>query len=359
MIQLSSLLTSEQTLTIVSAFIVLFIPQLRKIFFSSKILDKEVSIKERIIFFDVVKGIAIIAVVLIHTLLLYKLTDKGNVTFIYMVNNIIRFAVPFFLIISGILLNPKNVENKNKIFRFYIKKIISIVIPYLILTLIISLYSKSDIKEFFYYAFTGKALGPYYYVVVLMQLYMLYPILVTVRKKNWILPAAFIISVVTYLFEFTWHIYDVTLCLPYLYFFVYGIVNREYYLNTNYKRKDVRILLAVIIGYLIFSFIWTDYYYNTAYLYGITLWNLFFIYKDILKNFWVTKWIAGIGRISLWIYLIHFPIVLVAYRLFSTISNVMIQMIVTCIISVLISFFIAKLLHMIYSGFWNKYTTNL
>ena len=91
------------------SFIVFSIPLFRKIFFF-EIAKKErvYSRKKRYDFFDFLKGTAILAVVLIHINgSFYKDIYSDNI-FIITFNNIFRFAIPFFLISSGVLLSLRD-----------------------------------------------------------------------------------------------------------------------------------------------------------------------------------------------------------------------------------------------------------
>ena len=345
-------------MTLFFAIIVVSLPQLRSIYLSSESSNEKTIIKKRLLFFDVVKGIAILAVILIHTLVIYKLTQTKFEKFIYILNNIIRFAVPVFLISTGILLNPKKVENNRGILKFYVKKIFTIFIPYSFTTLVISLYLKVSISVFFYYLISGKALGPYYYIIVLAQLYLLYPILVKIKNNKWFLPVSFSISLISYLFEFTWHLYGITLFMPFLYFFSYGIANRNYFLNSTSKKHISLPFFLLVIVYLIFSILWTDYYYNMVYVFGVAVWNLFFIYQYELTTSWFTKLLAKIGKISLWIYFVHFSVILLMCRLLDN-SNIFLYIVSTYLISVAISYYLAKFLYVLYENVAAKVTKDL
>lgn len=342
MTQLYSLFSSEQAMTVFLAIIVIAIPKLRTIYFVPERSYPETTRIQRVVFFDIAKGFAILAVILIHVLLVFKLDNRGNEALINIVNNIARFAVPVFLICTGILLHPKMVERRAGILKFYTRKIITIGIPYFIATLIISLYSKVTTTDFFYYLFTGKALGPYYYIVVLAQLYVLYPLLVIVRHNKWFLPLSFFVSLVSF------HLCDGTFFLPFLYFFSYGIANREYFLSNNPKKYSRSSLWLVITIYLAFTIFWADYYYNMVYIYGVAIWNLFFAYQHQFTKSWLTEYIANMGKITLWIYLIHFPVVLLMYRLLDN-SNIFLYTVGTYLSSVVISYYVATFLSMVYS----------
>lgn len=342
-----SYLSGEQLMTIVLLIIVLCIPSLRRIYLIAEKSKDTSIIKKRIFFFDFIKGIAMLAVILIHTLLLFKLFHKGNEQLIFITNNLLRFAVPVFLICTGVLLNPKSVANRNGIVTFYLKKIVSIFLPYLFATSVVALYFHADVKSFFYLLFTGKAQAPYYYIVVLMQLYLIYPILVRVRKQQ-LLIGSLVISLVSYFIKSSWNLYDMPLFFPYLYFFSYGIVKREYYLTNNKEHTFDWNFLIVILAYIICLIIKPEYYFNMVYLYGIAVWGIFSAVQNKLKKSWITRFIAEIGKVSLLIFLVHFIIVLFMYKIISS-ENIIVSILGIFITATVLSFFIAKILHITYS----------
>jgi surface polysaccharide O-acyltransferase-like enzyme len=276
-----SYLSGEKLMTMVLLIIVLCIPSLRRTYVIAEKFKETSVIEKRIFFFDFIKGIAMLAVILIHTLLLFKLFHKGNEQLIFIANNLLRFAVPVFLICTGVLLNPKSVANRNGIVMFYLKKIVSIFLPYIFATSVVALYFHADVKSFFYLLFTGKAQAPYYYIVVLMQLYLIYPILVRISKQR-LLVGSFVISLVSYFLKSSWNLYDIPLFFPYLYFFSYGIAQREFFLKKNNQRGIDRNYLIVIFAYIICVIVKPEYYFNMVYMFAIAVWG-------ILSGFTITQ----------------------------------------------------------------------
>lgn len=332
-------------MTIVLLIIVLAIPSLREKYFCSQKSGKSIFIKQRIFSFDFIKGIAMLAVIFIHTLLLFKLFHKGDEYVIFIANNLLRYAVPVFLIITGILLNPTSVTDQKSIIKFYIKKILFIFLPYLLMTLIVALYFQSSISNFFYLLFTGKAQAPYYYIVVLLQLYLIYPFLIRLNR-NWLLWGSFLVSVVSFFLKSTWNLYDVPLFFPYVYYFAYGIARRNDYLKKHVKQIFNWNILIVIVAYLVFIVVRPEYYFNMVYIYGIAVWEILYGVSNKLKESWITRPVALIGRMSLWIFFVHFFIVMLMYQIFSS-GNVLISIVVIYITATILSFFIAKLLNKI------------
>jgi surface polysaccharide O-acyltransferase-like enzyme len=90
--------------------------------------------KKRIYYFDMLRGIAIMAVVAIHSSgggLTFP-SDSFNFNFTIFWRNSLNFSVPLFIAISGYFLAKKEINNRNDYFRFLKKQIPKIYIPLLI-----------------------------------------------------------------------------------------------------------------------------------------------------------------------------------------------------------------------------------
>ena len=163
---------------------------------------------------------------------------------------------------------------------------------------------------------TGQLSPPFYFVIVLFQLYILYPLLTKVKHFRFFLPACLVISVVAELFEIL-TVFNASLCFRYLFFFAYGLKLKDWneggQASTASKKKDP--FQTIFWSLLMISFIFIVfhekvYLWNTRYFYAPAL--LFFILRFSRKfSFGALSWI---GRKSLWIFLLHFPISLHLYR---------------------------------------------
>jgi len=302
----------EKLSLLIFTAITLLIPSLRKAFFSCDITSKAIKIKERIPFFDFLKGAAIIAVILIHVanFYLYSPAFEHNRLFAVLMNNIGRFAIPIFFICSGILLTPP--ENKRQLFGFYYKKFFRIFIPYLLFTFGIFLYKNSSFSEFLYNIISGNASPPYYFIIVLFQFYIIYPILLEFKEKKWFLPASFCISLLY--FFYPTRILGIPLFTDYLFFFAYGMCKREYFLDYKSNKSLLKYWVTIVLVYISISVIWPEIYHNSRFFYGIAVLNLLFYYREgIFSLKTIFNSISKIGNISLWIFLIHFLIISIIY----------------------------------------------
>ncbi|MBF0300579.1 MAG: acyltransferase [Oligoflexia bacterium] len=322
----------QNILILIPTILVLFIPAIYRRYFlcvtyassSSQIAVQKKSntkISElvdggRYFFYDFLKGIGMLAVLIIHVTYIYKddLTFYNTDNVYYYVNNLVnnltRFTIPFFLLISGVLLKPF-IMQKKEIVDFYRKKLLRLIPPYILC--VIAIHWDRPIAEIWSLGITGQADVPFYFMLVLFQCYFLYPLLVYLRKYVSVtMYLLLIISVVSAIFPTFWSAHDVPLCLKYIFFFAYGAYSREYFLNYKKERnKDFWLWVICIVYYVVYCLIFSNYYYNTRFFWGLATFHMVFYFRDsILKWKIFTKFFNFIGRFSLWIFLIHYQIML-------------------------------------------------
>ena len=119
---------------------------------------------------QVLRAVSIIAVVLIHT------CPVGEVQ--VFVRPFINFGVATFLFLSGYLTNL----SKIKIKQFYKKRIIRVLIPYVIWTILYTTVSlitsgEMDVKRYFINFVTAGAAATLYYILVYIQFVLLTPLM--------------------------------------------------------------------------------------------------------------------------------------------------------------------------------------
>jgi surface polysaccharide O-acyltransferase-like enzyme len=349
----------------ISLIILLCIPRYAKIFWhiesrASMGLNKNSS---RLQIIDTIRGMSIIAVILIHScyLLLYKYNSTLDVIILNFINNISRFAIPVFFFTSGLLLK-KFVWNKKYIFNFYFSKFIRIGIPYILVNITLWLIGYNNSTPLWKFIITGNMEVPFYFIPVLFQLYILYPVLDYMRQisPQYLLLGSLIISVISFFIPPTWALYDFPLFTQYLIFFVYGMLRQDV---LNNKISNIWVELIIIYLFLQSIFITSMIYINT----DINIFRLFYLYNfQIILGFgfiftilgylqsnkpgskFMQYFFAPIGRLSLWIFLLHFPINQI---LFTKIINSDIYLayglihnfILTLIISLFLSFVLAKI----------------
>lgn len=343
---------------VILSLLVLIFPSFRRVYFRKKPTTPAPQLRGREQFFDVLKGVSIIAVVLIHVVFFLNHT-KGlvnNELLLVVLNNLSRFAIPIFFICSGILLKP--VKTKAEWLDFYKRKLLRIFFPYLLVVIFLFLVEPTSITTFLYELFAGKASIPFYFVVVLLQLYLLFPLLSRFRDKKGFLVSSFMISVLFLLSPLPLAPFGFTLFFKFLFFFSYGIYFRDYFLDYKQDIKELYIWWLIVAAYLLLVLAFPEKYYNHRYFYGLAIFNLLFYYKDkILNCKKLSNFLASFGKYSLWIFLIHFELMILIYPwIIHRGWNYYVVIIFFFIDSLIISYFGAVLCSWLYNKFI-KYLT--
>lgn len=206
---------------------------------------------------QVLRGIAIIAVVLIHTCPL----GYWQVFF----RPFINFAVAVFLFLSGYLTKT---ENEDWI-RFYKKRISRVLIPYFIWTLLYSISFKAyDLIEVVRNLLTGRAASIMYYIFVYIQFVLLTPVLGKLAKSKyqwlgWLISPLSVLLLKYYPMvsgeEFSSYISLIysDSCLGWFTFYYLGLLLGNNILLPKYKMPTlfVAYTLSLIIN-MVESYIW-------------------------------------------------------------------------------------------------------
>lgn len=135
---------------------------------------------------DVLRTIAILAVVLIHTssrTLEFFHYDLINFPLTLFLNQLSRFAVPLFFLISGFVLELNYDSNRNY-WEYLKKRFGKILIPYLFWSgVYYFLVFKVNPDSFFKVILTGSASYQLYFIPSLLIFYLLFPLLHKVIKQ--------------------------------------------------------------------------------------------------------------------------------------------------------------------------------
>jgi len=241
-------------------------------------------------------------------------------TFIFCVNKVLCFCVPAFIFLSGFKLHNKYKNTRINLGKFYLGRLKTIVIPYVISVLLYFWYFFAKewvlLSELPEYIFLGTLSAHFYYIVIAVQFYLLLPLLLWAFKK---FPKAFTVLsfictlVFTEFFTFT---YSDRFIGTYIFYFTMGMVFSEYKLYE--KGKKLYISAAVIAAVLAVFHLWGLYKMSTG--------AYFYRYAEIMKLIYVTFAIValyglfiflagkspltvrcsgGIGKASYDIYLYH------------------------------------------------------
>jgi len=263
--------------------------------------------KEHFLFFDVLKGIAIISVIAIHA---SDFIPHGA-----LFKDIIWFGLPIFIMESGYLLSLRH-EGDKDYKRFYGNLFTRIILIYIIFSLFWrvvdqqALFSLGTLLDILF----GRSNGNYYFIPLMLQFYLLFPLLI--RLKKYLLKPFMMIAVGV--LSFSMHVLDFFLQTPawnsdpmsliffgrYILFFFFGMQMSHYAIFRLDKVKLVWIASLFLLLQLAFS----AYYqlFHSLYFYSIAV---FFLILLFYKHIPFREYIGEIGKNSLIIYLAHTRVV--------------------------------------------------
>lgn len=136
---------------------------------------------QRNLYFDTLRGIAILMVVAIHTFIACEFDHFQSICAISM-REIFNVAVPLFLAISGFFIGRKKFESNYQIITFWKKQIPKVYIPTLFWSvpyLTLALYhQQSLLKNILVFLLCGYSI--YYFIALIIQCYLLLPF---IQKK--------------------------------------------------------------------------------------------------------------------------------------------------------------------------------
>lgn len=141
----------------------------------------------RTMFWDNVKGAAILAVVLIHASDPMLAEPSGSLTWVLglMLDQILDFAVPLFLAVSGFF---ARYDHNDTPLRYYTHRFKRILGPYILWTLVyLAVFRPADLVPPYHLIIalvTGAGIGIGYFVVVLCQWIVLTPLMARIRSQQ-------------------------------------------------------------------------------------------------------------------------------------------------------------------------------
>ncbi|MBA4600808.1 acyltransferase [Thermoactinomyces mirandus] len=301
--------------------------------------------KKRIEEADYIKGIAILGVIFIHVTAFClrpfeSLTDGG---LFFILNQLGRFSVPVFFMLSGLFLFYRYYENESfPLKRFYKKRTMYILIPYLTWSVIYLLYGNlthprmaptglQSIEAIF----KGNSYYHLYFLIVMVQFYLLLPGLIRAFRKfggMTVVSVTLLISVAAESMtwwevtrKFSWlqtYAKDAMRYFPaWLFYFCLGgwigqQGNRIHRFMTKIPFPAAFVFFLTSAVVMLFESLarkHTGFFNYSVIFYSVT--SLLLWYQVTSK--WKVPWLLTLGRYSFGLYLIH-PMLL---NLFSKISS--------------------------------------
>jgi probable poly-beta-1,6-N-acetyl-D-glucosamine export protein len=286
--------------------------------------------------FDFFRGISIICVIIIHSLTQSKMdvlpyTD-WKLWFGLFLRQIVDFAVPSFLFISGFLLSKHDIKNFKEYKSFISTRVAKIGVPYIIwsflsILLFMLLGNKYTPTEIFFEILTGSAQPAYYFIFVLFIFYLIFPLLYYFNKNFG--KIGFLVIILLNLLTIIFLKYFFTYYGYYLPFPLYALVPSTWILffymgiffkSNNYEKalnSNINIVYLFVLLFLAFSMLESYEIYAltgifdfasspvkiSSFLYSISIVILLYFFRN--KHIGLPDFLISIGRFSFGIYLIH------------------------------------------------------
>jgi peptidoglycan/LPS O-acetylase OafA/YrhL len=294
-------------------------------------------VSERIEYFDVLRALAIFGVVAIHSSGsgLQFSEESINFNFTVLWRNILNFAVPMFLAISGFFLAKKTIGSPGEYMSFLRKQIPRVYVPLLIWSLVwlgfaVLIQNKSVVHELIKLV-VFQSSGPYYFIALIIQYYLLLPVFKKLANNKGLAFSLLISMVMTCVIFYLRYYTGISLPLilyagnfaTWQMFFVLGL-----YLGSSEKMKiPNKYLLPLILAFYalscIESYVLIALFQQagnavtavkaSSFMYSFFLIIFLFENHDLIKS----KLLKQIGVMSFGIYLTHNFALMVISRILS------------------------------------------
>ena len=313
---------------------------------------------QRNLYFDTLRGIAILMVVAIHTFIACEFDNFQSICAISM-REIFNVAVPLFLAISGFFIGRKKFESNYQIITFWKKQIPKVYIPTLFWSipyLTLALYhQQSLLKNILVFLLCGYSI--YYFIALIIQCYLLLPF---IQKKmlNYAMGGVILslslicVAVISYtsITRFPLIVFAGPVIVWLIFFWIGVFLSRR---ERDYKIG--KIFIGVLLSFVL-MLIETKYRHEaTGGGYGIKPSSFIFSFLMILllfskriehkyvKDKVINKALIVVGDYSFSIYLIHCFVITIVFH-FVTISNWIVRWTIVVAITMLFICLVRKVL---------------
>jgi surface polysaccharide O-acyltransferase-like enzyme len=260
----------------------------------------------RVPWVDAIRGVSIIAVVLIH--LNELVLDWAPIALREGLNAALRFAIPVFFATSGMLMRPWT-EQRDRPLAFLARFLRRVAVPYLIVTVGFSFLIENSVADLLFYIYSGRMAPPFYFIIVLAELYLVYPLIARPSQNRLFVFFILLVSLIANFYPQFWYLGGVPMPFRFLFFFVWGIYMRALILGGDLRAEPLK-WIAIVLLFAVSFVIFPGAYGNSRYYYGTALLLLVAsIGSQINRSH---SALAFMGRLSLWIFLLHYPIALAA-----------------------------------------------
>jgi len=189
---------------------------------------------------DAMRGVAILCVVAIHAIgVVYFARDIGGATTGIILRQIVAFAVPLFLCISGYWARTVTIGSLSQYVRFLNKRIPRVLVPYVVWSFVCLAITPEratllSLRAIVYTLLVGGASAPYYFIPLICQFYLLLPVFLALKDKWFGLPlvafanAACLIVVYFVQLRLQRDLPFVDRALPFYMWMVYFLIGMQY-----------------------------------------------------------------------------------------------------------------------------------
>jgi len=287
--------------------------------------------KDRDLSFDAFRGVAIIAVVALHVTYLSGYWNSSFCFYCQFYCQLFNFAVPAFIFISGYWLSKKQIKSLTDYRTFLVRRFLRIFIPYLFWSIVLVGYEaikthNVDVYRIIFKLIFGQASFQYFFIIVIVQLYVITPLLQYINRKPYGLILVLVLNIMTLLLRYLSRLNfgflfpSVSAFYSWVIFYEIGLLlgrsDRKIFIPGNIRpfilpAIFVSMLISEVEGAIIFS------KYNnlgfaahslkySSFLYSVCIIFGFLLLRECIK-YW-PKSLVSIGDYSFGIYLIHIPI---------------------------------------------------
>lgn len=196
------------------------------------------------------------------------------VKFLFFLQKFCGVAVYGFIFLSGLkfFLNKKTKVN---LAQYYISRIRKVFIPYLLITVLYYLYEVKrgyfifDIKELITFFINGNVECHLYFVVIIMQFYVLFPLWrkLTEKKALFVLGTGFILNIIFVYYMpqmlekvgIQSFLYNDRIFSSYLFFWLLGCFCGKYYDEFKMVLKKYKLILPLMFALFLALDVWLSY----------------------------------------------------------------------------------------------------
>ena len=256
---------------------------------------------------DAIRGVAIIAVILVHTSAIGVNAENNYIRYMnIVVGQLSGFAVPLFVMVSGYVLSIGNFEKINTIHRiksFYFRRASRILIPYIIFSIIFTLLH--------------LPFGHFWFFNLILYLYLVYPLLVQKWSNQTLIAIFLLLSAISteYILYITNLAINPVFHPKYILYMWMGILLYRNEIKIFNIINRYEILLMILYTLLLFAQTLLTYFGSELSMYReiwsaisllsitIALFGIFYM-TFTYKGFFINK-LNYIGTLSFGIYIIH------------------------------------------------------